>query len=406
MIVLDGHNIPFLKYKEVPTIMLIDFNSTFAEYFSKNQEALASKLRNDKIEDLTIHQILDSGFFLWGDTVHDGYYGPTGQMPYNLFLSILKGSSVHEAFVKKPPIYQVNSYADAKEILELPIYKRIADDICFRGQTQHFSSHRPFSHPFFSDKKGHETLLLPGFWRDFLIEGDHVSNKRPIDKPTSFLENPFISDRLHFYGIDVPELRKRNLERYGPHLASNLEDFPDSESQEFASRYNQKLSIGNEQALIEQHYGFPTVGLDVTFDLKTALFFATHNYTQKDDGKSTYTRITNENKGVIYLLRFKSPKLMKTRDLISSINVFKHMPPVRPIKQSCALPFFLSHYVNEAAANIIGILKIGEDFNSIGLYDPTDLFPSKEQDPFYKALLELKKVFPEKLKDIADYDFS
>ncbi|MGR5972894.1 FRG domain-containing protein [Bacillus cereus] len=56
-------------------------------------------------------------------------------------------------------------------------------------------------------------------------------------------------------------------------MASNLEDFPDSESQEFASRYNQKLSIGNEQALIEQHYGFPTVGLDVTFDLKTALFF-------------------------------------------------------------------------------------------------------------------------------------
>ncbi|MDT3498858.1 FRG domain-containing protein [Bacillus toyonensis] len=386
--------------------MLTDFNITFADYFNKNQEALASKLKNDKIEDNTIHQILDSGYFLWGDTVHDGYYGPTGRMHYNYFLSILKGATVHKSFLRNIPIYEINSYKDAKEVLELPIYKRIADDICFRGQNQHFSSQRPFPHPFFSDKKGNETLLLPGFWRKFLIESNYVSIKRPMDKPTSFLENSCISDRLHFHGIDVPELRKINFERYGLHFDSNLEDFPDSESQEFASRYNQKLSIGNEQPLIEQHYGLQTVGLDVTFDLKTALFFATNKYTQIDDGKSTYTSIANENKGIIYLLRFKSPKLMKTRDLISSINAFKHMTPVRPIKQSCALPFFLSHYVNDAAAHIIGILKIGENFTNSELYNPTDLFPPKEQDPFYKALLELKKEFPEALKDIANYDFS
>lgn len=385
--------------------MVQKFDQTFAEYYSKYQEILKNKLLNDKVEDLTIQKILESGFFLWGDTVYDGYYGRTGQIPYNLFLSILRGSSLHESFVKKTPIYEINSYEDAKEILELPNYKRIINDICFRGQIQHISSQRPFPHPFFSDTNGFETLLLPGFWRKYLTNNNHVSNDRPMDRPISLLEYSFISDKLHFYEFNVPKLMKKNIEKYGPHTNSSIEDFPDPESQEFARRYKEKLNIGNEQALIEQHYGFPTVGLDVTFDLKTALFFATNKYTQKDNGKFTYTPTIHENKGVIYLLKFRSPKLMKTRDLISSIDTFKHIPPVRPIKQSCALPFFQSNYVNEASANVIGILKIGEDFNIDGIYNPADLFPSKEHDPFYRALLELKKDFPEELTAISEYDF-
>ena len=387
------------------------FDKSFAEYFSEMQGALAIRLEEENIEEATIQQVLKSGFLLWKntDTVYDGYYWTTGAMPYKLFISILKGST-DKALVRRrtPPVYSINSLEDAEKVLELPQYKKIRDDICFRGQVRHFSAQRPYPHPFFSDSKGYETLLLPGYWRKFVEqkEGNHVSNSRPIEMPENFLS--ILRDRLHYYGIDVAGLRQRNLERYGFHSTSEVEDFPDAESQEFARRYKEKVNMNpTEQPLLEQHYGFPTVGLDVTFDLKTALFFATNRFQiRKEDGKANYKQIKNGHEGVIYLLRFTAPKLMKTRDMISSIGAFDHIPPIRPIKQTCAIPFFLSHFVNEAAAHIIGILKIGDNFNSSDLYNSIDLFPSKETDPFYRALLELKKEFPEELESIADYDFT
>ncbi|WP_369435988.1 hypothetical protein [Lysinibacillus fusiformis] len=96
--------------------------------------------------------------------------------------------------------------------------------------------------------------------------------------------------------------------------------------------------------------------------------------------------------------------MTKTRDMVNEISILEHLYPVRPIKQSCALPFFHSDTVNEAIPHIVAILKIGENFDYSNTYSAADLFPSRREDKFYKFLLELKEEFPEVLKNIAEYD--
>lgn len=385
--------------------MLNIFQKSYEEYYQKYQDSLAHRLSEANVEGGTIEEILKSGFYLFQQFVYDGYYGPTGKLPFQYFLSKIRFSD-RSSKKRHIPFFLIRSYDDAKKVLDLPQYNRFEDDICFRGQVQHFSAKRPYPHPVYADDNGNEPLLLPGFWRNYLVEGNHVSNNRPVERPESTLDYSFISDRLHYHGIDVPGLKKKNIERYGFHSNGDMEDFPDLESQEFIKRYNQKLNFSKEQSLIEQHYGIPTVGLDVTFDLKTALFFATNKFVTNDKSKATFKPIESGHKGVVYLLRFTMPKLRKTTDIISKVHVFEHIPPIRPLKQSCALPYFLSHYVNEATAHIIGILKIEDTFDFSGHYNPIELFPSREDDPFYNALLELKEVIPELFKDIPDYDFS
>ncbi|MNC33519.1 hypothetical protein D3C75_819140 [compost metagenome] len=253
-----------------------------------------------------------------------------------------------------------------------------------------------------------ERLILPGQWRPYFYEGVNP-NSRPMDTGISPLSpQHFLADELYYYGIDVADLKRKNIERYGfNHGPGDVEDFPDPESQEYAKRYHLKHKYEGEVPLIEQHYGYPTVGLDVTFDIKTAIFFATHKFTlNKETLKATYRPIEGKSEGVLYLFRFSNPNLKKSDHLINTVHAFPHLPAIRPIKQSCALPFFLSTYVNEAAANIIGIFKIQDNFDFADSLKPDELFPDPEEDPFYKALLELKRKHPEQFEDIAEYDFS
>ncbi|MEH7578719.1 hypothetical protein V7199_21735 [Priestia megaterium] len=385
---------------------------SYGEFHSKFQIDLEDRLKKEKIEETVIQKVLESGFYIFQDYVQDGYYGSRGAIPFNYFVNILKGTAKNYKR-RNIPTYIINSFEEAKKVLEQPFYKNVINDICFRGQTNHVNSTRPFPHPFFANENGEEILLLPGFWRTYLDDNKHVSNKRPMEAPRG-IANEIISERMLYHGIDVQKLIERNLELYGHHDVQDLEDFPDRESQEYYRRYNLKFSMmkGFEQSLIEQHYGFPTIGLDVSFDLKTALFFATNKFViKKGKGeKANYIPINHSHEGVIYLLRFSSPKIMKTRDQILATSIFEHIPPIRPLKQSCALPFFHSTMVNEAAAHIVGILKIGEDFNDPEAYTPSELFPSRKEDLFYNALLELKeelsKEFPEELNKIIDYDFT
>ncbi|MCX6876625.1 MAG: hypothetical protein NTW21_22880 [Verrucomicrobia bacterium] len=149
-----------------------------------------------------------------------------------------------------------------------------------------------------------------------------------------------------------------------------------------------------EVPLVQQHYGIASSGLDVTFDLGTALFFATHSLGWTADGKGQDTAIPgDEISGVVYCLKFTDPPLRSTSAMVTELGIFDKYPPLRPLRQSCALPDFDSLAINEAMADTDAILVLEKHFDSSGIPTVTDLFPSPEDDPFYKVLLDAKAAY-------------
>lgn len=376
---------------------------TYKDFCNNYQKSLKSKLLEEQIDGELIHRVLESGFYLFNNIVIDGYYGSKSGILLETFVKHLKNHD-YLSCRTNIPTYEVSSVKEAINILNKPQYKKVINDLCFRGQISQYIAKRPFPHPVFSNEKGEEILLLPGIWRNYLDETGHVLNSRPFSEPETFLK--VIEDELIFKGINVPKLMMKNKERYELYSHSDIENLPDKESKEYWERYRIKQSSSYNlffRGVFEQHYGLETTGLDVTFNLKTALFFATHKFNLKND-LANYSKIKNEHSGVVYILRFSAPKLTKTKDMIKEITDWNHLYPKRPVMQDCALPFFDSTKVNEAIPHIVGIIKIREDFDYTSSLTASDLFPNQEDDSFYKSLLELKLKYPTELEKIVQYD--
>jgi hypothetical protein len=88
--------------------------------------------------------------------------------------------------------------------------------------------------PRVADADGKERMIVPGFWRSSV---GHGMSDRPVPEPGSILTSIF-ADPLIYRGIENwQDLSRRNFERYGIHTLSDLEHFPDPESQEYFKRW-------------------------------------------------------------------------------------------------------------------------------------------------------------------------
>lgn len=136
-----------------------------------------------------------------------------------------------------------------------------------------------------------------------------------------------------------------------------------------------------------QHYGLPSVGLDVTHDIDVALFFALHTFKTSVEGVTTVTRATSAASPIIYGLGgftahdlFEDEKLAPERLLCT-----------RPAAQSAM--FFSTgwgHAPNNAAQRIYVALKlVGHEAWKFDL-QPSYYFPKPQDDEFLRFLLERK----------------
>lgn len=136
-----------------------------------------------------------------------------------------------------------------------------------------------------------------------------------------------------------------------------------------------------------QHYGLPSVGLDVTDDIDVALFFALHTFKTSIEGISTATRATSAMTPIIYGLGgfinhelFEDEKLAPARLLCT-----------RPAAQSAM--FFSTgwgHAPNNAAQRIYVALKLVGHEKWKFDFQPSYYFPNPQDDEFLQFLLELK----------------
>lgn len=191
--------------------MFRDFRKNYRDFFQAEQSALSEFLIQAKVDSDVINGILDSGYYLQGDYVLEGFYYHSGAISKDRFVDIIKRSE-NGQLKEEIPTYKIRSITDALDILSTnAYYSRFEDYISFRGQNREFTTKRSFPHPIFSNKDGLERLIVPGRWRPYFSEGVDP-NSRPMSTGlTPLSPEHFLADKLYYYGIDVADLKQKTL---------------------------------------------------------------------------------------------------------------------------------------------------------------------------------------------------
>jgi hypothetical protein len=390
----------------------MDLDQTFEQYYKEQQQNLRIRFAKEGKNIHDIEKLVRSGYYISPydlDIVYDSFYGTSwgliAQFPVKEVLQMMQ-ESYAPAFKRTPRVYYISSVDEIDEKLSDDRSKHYIENgyLSYRGQRKEYKIKRDFPNPTMCDDDGYERLIIPGAWRSYYPN----FNLRKLDGENFNVFSSGLADDLVYYGIDdYRNLGDRNYKKYGMHSISQIGDFPEKENQEYYKRYRdfKVNSYNSELAVVSQHYGLDTLGLDVTFDYKTAGFFSTQIYEKKSNGKVDYKPVAEgDHQGVIYCFYFRAPTLTSTKDLIKNLESFEHINPLRPIRQQCALPFFLCDKFNEAACNLYAIFYLNRDFDIKGIHSKEFLFPNRNEDAFYNALLDVKKS-NKYLSDFVEYDF-
>ena len=136
-----------------------------------------------------------------------------------------------------------------------------------------------------------------------------------------------------------------------------------------------------------QHYGLPSVGLDVTHDIDVALFFALHTFKTSVEGITTVTRAPSSASPIVYGLGGFTDHELFDDEMLAP----RRLLCTRPSAQSAK--FFATgwgHAPNNAAQRIYVALKlVGHEAWKFDI-QPSQYFPRPQDDEFLRFLLECK----------------
>lgn len=342
-------------------------------------DLLESILRQKNIDDKIINDVIDSGYFtLDGQYIHDAMYGDkmfSSSFEIGKFISYINGEDSFADLREYSHFktYTVKNIEDIKNILNTPRILHYINEgtLSYRGQSKEYHFKRKIPNPFRriltpGNLYNHELAILPGLYRS--------------------------KDRMYSFSVKI----KENLSIFHSlHLISA----------EFENMNLFDISYSPDVVRVEQHYGHPTEGLDISFDIETAIFFATYKYIN-ERGKATYRKIDPGNhKGVIYCFRFGSPSVRETEYLIKDFDLCKKYVPERILRQRCGLPLFNPYERNIAVCDIDCIIYLDKNFDYSGMKTPQYMFPNEEQDSFYGQIMKIKRLRPKLFHHIPEYCF-
>lgn len=344
---------------------------------------LSEILAAENVSANLIDAVNDSGFYMrgWVDpfsgktwhSVSDLMYGNkqfSSSFPTEEFIKYIHGN---HSFPALPPLrtYTANCVADIHEILADPRRAHYLSEgtLTFRGQPKEYKFKRRIPNPVRADADGLEVSVLPGVYRQ--------------------------TDEFYSFSRVQPERRSFDwlLAELEP---NNPEVFLDS-------------SYAYDIMRTEQHYATQTTGLDLAFELDTALFFATYRFKFDATGRAYYEAVPRgEHSGVIYCFRFRDPPVKRTQYLVKDFDLFKTYPPLRIVRQDCGLPLIMPSERNIALTDVDCIINLAPGFSLPDTFQklPEYMFPSAKEDSFYGKLLELKDEKPELLQDVVEYKWA
>lgn len=338
-------------------------------------------LRDKNIPEKLIKDVIDSGYILrnfhdpfsgfqWW-SVSDKMYG--NKQHYSLFniddfVKYIQGDNVFEKLPSFTEI-TVKNYKDIESVLSEPGRRRYINEgrLSFRGQVSQYTYKRKIPNPVRGDESGNEISIFPGLYRQ----------------------------KEDNYSFSIIQNEKRSILSFLQELEPNNPNiYSDS-------------SYAHDIMLVEQHYATQTAGLDISFDIETAIFFATHKFLFNSDGNAYHSKVKKgEHNGVIYGFCFRDPPVKKTEFLIENFDFFKTYRPERVIRQSCALPLFSDYERNIAITDLDFIIYLDNDFDYEGKRESRYMFPNIKDDRFYGKLLELKDRYPHLLANVVEYEGS
>jgi hypothetical protein len=291
----------------------------------------------------------------WTPSHGAAVYGRTESLPVGPLDELANGEYLRVPF-RRVPVIQVRSIEEVRAIARSvksgsPNFRGV-----WRGQTSHYTT----------EKKGRT--------KDELLR---LYGEEDVDEP-SLLPS---AARADLYFPDSFGAWSALLDLYVDELAR--EPGMQRELLNFTNSYRYRM-WGFATA---QHYGLPSVGLDVTLDIDVALFFALHTFKTSTEGITTATRASSSAAPIIYGLGgfnhhelFEDEKLAPARLLCT-----------RPAAQSAM--FFSTgwgHAPNNAAQRIYVAFKlVGHEawkFDKL----PSHFFPKPQNDQFLRFLLRLK----------------
>ncbi len=342
------------------------------------EDRLIKLFREKGISQNLIDDVIDSGYIIrkfvepfsrrtW-ESVSDKMYGSKAQssnFDIEMFIEYIKGNYNFPALPKFAE-YTVKNFDDINEILSESRRNKLINEgrLSFRGQTSQYTYKRKIPNPVRADEDGKEISILPGLFRQ---SDDLYSFKEQHKENRSFLK--FLKE----------------LEPNNPNVYLDRDNAYDI-------------------MRIEQHYATQTAGLDISFDIETAIFFATYKFSFNSENKAHHEQITAGNhKGVIYGFCFREPPVKRSEFLITEFDLFKTYRPERVLRQNCGLPLFSEYERNIATTDLDFIMYLHNDFDYEGKRTPDYMFPNTLEDKFYARLLELKDKYPKKLKNIVEY---
>ena len=339
-----------------------------------NKEILHKVLNDRGVSESKILDVIDSGYIVHNvggsDCIIDSMYGlkmHSSCFDIDKFCQYLKGDcNPFTQYDFSHCSYIVKNIDEIKEILaDFRRQHYIKEGtLSFRGQTKEYSFKRKVPNPVRGNSEGREISIFPGVFR-----------QNPND----------------FYSFNHPFQEQRTLAPF----INQLEPNP---------LHNNYYSHSYDSMRVEQHYATQTSGLDISFDIETAIFFATYNFNYNENNVAHHIKVKKgEHQGVIYGFKFTNPPVKKTQYYIDQFDFFNTYIPERILRQDCGLPLIGDCERNIAITDIDFVIYLHEDFNYEGIKTSEYMFPNREEDKFYDKLIELKKQHPELLSNIVEY---
>lgn len=238
-----------------------------------------------------------------------------------------------------------------------------ADRLLFRGQ--------------------HAEWLLrrsPAFCQRFY--GDD-SPREPSLTPSSSRRSPAIEDCMAEFMMWVQLWQETTLNRGAPVLARRLGPVFDDLARSVQRTWQEPRFYFHALALA-QHYGMPTVGLDVTDDPGVALFFAL-NEAVKSGEEVRFHPVPPTAAPVLYILLREGSREHSFRD--SAPLLFHSGRPMQQRAWFMHVGWGLAR--NTAAEQIVAAVYLDPSARYGDVPAPRDLFPSRDEDVFGAYLSSL-----------------
>ncbi|WP_029322526.1 hypothetical protein [Butyrivibrio sp. AE3004] len=293
-------------------------------------------------------------------------YGASDKLPY--YFSMNDDNYKVESYLRVPyrkiPIFQVDSNSRAKALIEALKTEYQDYYILFRGQEKLYTIERTKEEKY--NLFGDENALEPSFLSSHAREN---------------LDENFLRCLWNWQGRTLFS----HLESY---LKTRLK------STEYSRFLADKQSIEGSERLsyfslgMAQHYGLPSVGLDLTDKYESALCFASTHYEADDENNLNVTRTKNFNDSMIYV--FRCPK-----NLVFNYKVVRpaFIPTGRPDCQNA----WFGHVgwgdaKNQMAMYLVCCIKVTPGMSEIiDAEYVKGLFPSAKYDVILQFFLDMKK---------------